>query len=339
MLGQYCSSGAPQRNIKLTSRTFNNSQNSSFDYDIKPSDCPGGGTTGVVTPSGNPTNPINPVGPSTGTVTPVEQQFWDAVKNSRRVEDYQSYINNFPIGTFVPLAKLNISRLGGTVKNPGTVLPPGPSTTTASTVEQQFWGAVKNSKDEKDFQRYLNSFPKGKFAPLASLRIAQIVAAKPKKPKVRTDAQILAAAQPGNLSELKGKRTFFVVSNDTFAVKRNIANEIRKFLPQLRVASTIQTADFLVSYKAIDRTTGNQVKTDPANANLRGEMWVFTIVPGTNPANISPSQTNNKRPWIWSLQSHARHKRSQRSCKRAGSNYVICVNTLVVSLGERFRIS
>ena len=283
LLGQYCSSGAPQRNIGLVSRTYDSAQSSSYVYRITPGDCPGGGSTGVVKP---PTGPVNPSGPTTGKVTAVEQQFWDAVKNSRRKEDYQSYIDSYPRGNYVPLAKLNISRLGGTVKNPGTVKPPVSPTTATTSVEEQFWAAVKGSKDEKDFQRYLNSFPKGKYAPLANLRIAQIVAAKPKKPAVRTAAEILRTAQPGNLSELKGKRTFFVASDDTFAVKRNIANEIRKLVPKLTGASSAQTADFIVSYKTIDTTTGKLVKIDPGNPNLQGEMWVFTIVSGTNPPII-----------------------------------------------------
>ncbi|MCB1025539.1 MAG: RICIN domain-containing protein [Acidobacteria bacterium] len=296
LLGQYCSSGAPQRNIRLVSRTFDAGRLRSLHaYTINPGDCSGSmsgtGSTGGVNPVPGGTTKISP---QTGS-TAVEEQFWDAVKSSRRVEDFQSYIDNFPTGKYIPLAKLEIGRLGGTVKSSGTTSTSGSTnTTTASNVEEQFWDAVKNSNSEQDYQRYLSSFPKGKYVPLANLKISQIRSksgtttnSPPANTNTRTDAQILAAAQPGNLGELGTKRKFFVVSND-FNVKRNIADEIRKLVPQLTVALSETDADFFIAYKSIDKTTGAEVANDPANPNLQGDMWVFTIIPasGNFPANI-----------------------------------------------------
>lgn len=291
LLGQYCSSGAPQRNIRVVSRTFDSVRSSSHAYTIGPGDCSGNtgvvGLTNVINPTTGGTNPTPP--PASAAI---EEQFWDAVKNSRRVEDYQSYIDSFPQGKYVPLAKLEIGRNGGTVKSPGiTTTSVTPNPTTATNVEEQFWGAIKTSNNEQDFQGYLSNFPKGKFAPLANLRITQIRAANrtktPATTNVRTDAQILAAAQPGNLGELSVMRKFLVVSND-FNVKRNIADEIRKLVPQLTVALSETDADFFISYKSIDRATGAEVANDASNPNLQGDMWVFTIIPasGNFPANI-----------------------------------------------------
>ncbi len=295
LLGQYCSSGAPQRNIGIVSRTFDAVRSSSHVYRIDPGDC--AGNTGIVvppttTPGGSTITP-SPIGTTAATADPVEEQFWNAVKNSRRVEDFQSYIDNFPTGKYVPLAKLEIGRNGGTVRSTGSTSTSGTTTTTtASNVEEQFWDAVKNSRSEQDYQRYISSFPNGKYVPLANLKISQIRAANgttppPANANTRTDAQILAAAQPGNLGELSTKRKFFVVSND-FNVKRNIADEIRKLVPQLTVALNENDADFFISYKSIDRTTGAEVANDAANPNLQGDMWVFTVIPasGNFPANI-----------------------------------------------------
>jgi outer membrane protein assembly factor BamD (BamD/ComL family) len=50
---------------------------------------------------------------------------------------------------------------------------PTPTTPGNSGVEEQYWDAVKSSSDAKDFQSYLNTYPTGKYAPLARLRIRQ----------------------------------------------------------------------------------------------------------------------------------------------------------------------
>lgn len=50
----------------------------------------------------------------------VEDQYWDAVKNSTRVQDFQSYLDTYPSGKYVPLARLKINQLGGSTPPPTT---------------------------------------------------------------------------------------------------------------------------------------------------------------------------------------------------------------------------
>lgn len=92
--------------------------------------------------------------------------------------------------------------------------------------------------------------------------------------------QVIASAQPGSLSEIARARTFFVVSSD-FSIKSKIAQVLSKELPQLRSATSEQTADFLIAFELTDRKTGLVTANNSANPDLRGEMIVFIIPPGT----------------------------------------------------------
>ena len=100
------------------------------------------------------------------------------------------------------------------------------------------------------------------------------------RPSATGFQQVIAAAQPGSISEIARARKFFVVSND-FSIKSKIAAAITKALPQMQVASTEQDADFLIGFELTDRTTGLVTPNDDKNANLRGEMIVFTMIPAT----------------------------------------------------------
>lgn len=107
----------------------------------------------------NPSSPSN-VSPA----ATVEQQYWDAVKNSTRAEDFQNYLRDYPNGQFVPIARLKISQLGSSA-------PSGPSTSTA---EDQYWNYISNSQRAQDFQGYLYNYPNGKYSAIANLRISQL---------------------------------------------------------------------------------------------------------------------------------------------------------------------
>ena len=46
-------------------------------------------------------------------------------------------------------------------------------------VEDQYWNLIKNSKSVDDFKDYLKEFPKGKYAPIARLKVRQMSKTKP----------------------------------------------------------------------------------------------------------------------------------------------------------------
>ncbi len=47
------------------------------------------------------------------------------------------------------------------------------------TVEDQYWEMVKDSKDIQDFKDYLKEYPKGKYAPIARLKVRRMSKSKP----------------------------------------------------------------------------------------------------------------------------------------------------------------
>lgn len=55
---------------------------------------------------------------------PVEQEFWNTIKESRKAGDFELYLKEYPQGKFAALARLKISQLGGSTEaviEPGTV--------------------------------------------------------------------------------------------------------------------------------------------------------------------------------------------------------------------------
>ncbi|HRH44989.1 MAG TPA: Vps62-related protein, partial [Pyrinomonadaceae bacterium] len=129
-----------------------------------------GQNSGSTSPTPNPT-PVSTPSSTSG----VEEQYWDAVKNSSKAQDFQGYLDSYPSGKYVSIAKLKISQLGGAVKTPTnnpTTTPIIPSS--GSTVEDQFWDSIKNSSNPRDFQSYLTSYPNGQYAALARLKMSQL---------------------------------------------------------------------------------------------------------------------------------------------------------------------
>ena len=110
--------------------------------------------------------PQTPVQPVTNQGNNADVQFWDAVKNSQRAQDFQSYLSAFPNGQFAALARFNRDRLSG-VSSPPTNTGSGTVSGGGLSVDEQFWNNVKNSNNARDFQSYLDNFPNGQFAALA----------------------------------------------------------------------------------------------------------------------------------------------------------------------------
>jgi hypothetical protein len=91
---------------------------------------------------------------------PSEDDDWDAIKNSQRSEDFQSYLDKYPSGKFAGIARFNIKKFGG----------PTTPISTADPVEEQFWKLVKDSNNPSDFQAYLKEYPSGKYAVIARFK-------------------------------------------------------------------------------------------------------------------------------------------------------------------------
>ncbi|MGE0095950.1 MAG: adenylate/guanylate cyclase domain-containing protein [Alphaproteobacteria bacterium] len=91
----------------------------------------------------------------------VELALWDSIKDSDRPEDLESYLGQYPDGTFAAVAR---ARLEGEP-------PPDP---TEKEVELAFWNTVKDSGNPEMFQAYLEKYPEGEFKPLAEIRLKEL---------------------------------------------------------------------------------------------------------------------------------------------------------------------
>ena len=297
--------------------------------------------------SGNTSAP-----PVSNTTSSVEQQYWDAVKNSQRWQDFQGYLDNYPNGQYAPIARLKISQLGGSVGPSTQPTNPGPSRNAAFLNQLAATNKAKLPMTVGDIQLF-DSFSvcqsgcqqRGNTESVVirartpglsnqrvtigqveqSLKSAMVrgycgsreqannvtldidvddmfnqkmghffitsrdcggsgASANPPttttKPSTTQFQQVIAAAQPGSISEIARARKFSVVSND-FSIKSKISNALTKALPQMQAASTEQDADFFIGFELTDRTTGLVTPNDDKNPNLRGELIVFTVIPAT----------------------------------------------------------
>lgn len=85
-------------------------------------------------------SPMPPSDPAT-----VELSFWESIKNSSDSNDFKAYLDKYPIGTFVVLAKNKIKNLE-TARNPGNTTP-GSGADQSSTV---FKGGIPNGSESTE---------------------------------------------------------------------------------------------------------------------------------------------------------------------------------------------
>ncbi len=102
-----------------------------------------------------------------------ELTYWNSVKDSKEIDDYQAYLDSYPNGSFTSLA---LSRIEGLNE-----VPPSDDTepNEADQTELTFWNSVDDSKSAADYEAYIERYPDGNFAALALARIATLKDASP----------------------------------------------------------------------------------------------------------------------------------------------------------------
>ena len=100
---------------------------------------------------------------------PIDSQsellFWESIKDSPRAGDYMAYLDQYPDGIFVPLAR---ARLEDT-----SVRGAEPSAHDEE-VEILFRESVRNSDNPSSLRAYLEKYPEGDFKTLAEIRLLEI---------------------------------------------------------------------------------------------------------------------------------------------------------------------
>jgi adenylate cyclase len=104
--------------------------------------------------------------PIEGKPQSMEILFWDSIKDSTLVADYEAYPTQYPEGSFVALARTRLGEFA-----PGESAMPDPQD---REVELSFWESVRESDNPATLQAYLEKYPHGEFKSLAEIRLREI---------------------------------------------------------------------------------------------------------------------------------------------------------------------
>jgi hypothetical protein len=96
----------------------------------------------------------------------VEIEFWDSIKNSILATEYEAYIEQYPEGSFVALARVRLEAIEEDAV--GMRDPHGRE------IELSFWESVRESDNPTLIQAYLEKYPNGEFSALAQIRIGEL---------------------------------------------------------------------------------------------------------------------------------------------------------------------
>jgi adenylate cyclase len=96
----------------------------------------------------------------------VELVFWESIKDSTRITDYEAYLGQYPEGSFVVLARARLAEFGagaGAMRDPQD-----------RDVELSFWESVRESDNPATLRAYLEKYPDGEFRSLAEIRLSEL---------------------------------------------------------------------------------------------------------------------------------------------------------------------
>jgi adenylate cyclase len=96
----------------------------------------------------------------------VEIEFWDSIKNSILASEYEAYLEQYPEGGFVALARVRLEAIkqdAVSMRDPHD-----------REIELSFWESVRESDNAAFIQAYLEKYPNGEFSALAQLRICEL---------------------------------------------------------------------------------------------------------------------------------------------------------------------
>ncbi len=136
--------------------------------------------------------PSKPVQPD----NTVELTFWNSIKDATEPSLFESYLKQFPNGSFAGLAQAKIAAL---TKQQNAA---------ASHSETAFFQAIQNSTNKADFEAYLSQYPNGTFAALAKARIDVLTTAEQQQLAVTTAVQSPDVdADTAFWNQVKGSKT------------------------------------------------------------------------------------------------------------------------------------
>jgi adenylate cyclase len=147
------------KNIAQPIRIFRLRPDQSMPGDTSSDDAP-------AEPAGEPADALPTTEPPAADPQSVELVFWESIKDSTRAADYEAYLEQYPEGNFVALARTRLEEFAsaGGVRDPKD-----------REVELAFWESVRESDNPAALQAYLEKYPDGEFKALAEIRIGELL--------------------------------------------------------------------------------------------------------------------------------------------------------------------
>jgi adenylate cyclase len=96
----------------------------------------------------------------------VEIEFWDSIKNSILAREYEAYLEQYPEGGFVALARVRLEAIkqdSVSMRDPHD-----------REIELSFWESVRASDNPALVEAYLEKYPSGEFSALARIRVDEL---------------------------------------------------------------------------------------------------------------------------------------------------------------------
>ena len=96
----------------------------------------------------------------------MEIEFWDSIKNSTVANEYEAYLEQYPEGGFVALARVRLEAIkqdAVSMRDPHD-----------REIELSFWESVRESDNPALIEAYLEKYPNGEFSALARIRIDEL---------------------------------------------------------------------------------------------------------------------------------------------------------------------
>lgn len=118
-----------------------------------------------------------PVKPTEPIITPVredgENDLWTEAQKGNSKDDYDAYLAQHPKGKYIALARSRIKKLEDEAARQAQHEQEA-AIQQAAQQEQSAWDSANGSASEASYQGYLNSYPQGRYAILATARIAKL---------------------------------------------------------------------------------------------------------------------------------------------------------------------
>jgi len=123
-----------------------------------------------------------------------EMKYWESVDRERTASAYQAYLDQYPQGTFVSLARARVAALMAV--QPAAPTPVAPAAAPERDTETRFWDSAERANTVASYEAYLTQYPRGSFASLAQARIVDLKAPKPAPPPGGVSPAAAAAPTP-----------------------------------------------------------------------------------------------------------------------------------------------